>query len=160
MRKRIISCLIASTILFSITACKGTGKSSSASNASVNSSTSTDNQSSQAQSPTNTPEGKSDKTPFERFSAALDDAKYSYESVVMGAELVGAKSGIKYKFDFGKVELYQFEDDSEALTKAIADNGLTLEGFGVFPCKFNGNLAILIDVTENEDNLLSLFNAL
>ena len=68
--------------------------------------------------------------------------------------------GMKYKFDFGQLEIYQFEDDSEALSKAIGDKGLTLEGFGIFPCKFNGNLALLIDVTENEDDLLSIFDDL
>ena len=98
--------------------------------------------------------------PFDAFKAALDDAGYSYEVVAMGAELVGASRGEKYKFDFGTVELYQFDDDSDVLSKAIEDGGLTLEGFGVFPCEFNGSLAAIIDVTENEDALLDLFNSL
>lgn len=98
--------------------------------------------------------------PFDAFKTALDDAGYSYEVVTMGAELVGASRGEKYKFDFGTVELYQFDDDSDVLSKAIEDGGLTLEGFGVFPCEFNGSLAAIIDVTENEDALLGLFNSL
>lgn len=98
--------------------------------------------------------------PFDAFKAALDDAGYSYEVVTMGAELVGASRGEKYKFDFGTVELYQFDDDSDVLSKAIEDGGLTLEGFGVFPCEFNGSLAAIIDVTENADTLLGLFNSL
>lgn len=98
--------------------------------------------------------------PFDAFKAALDDAGYSYEVVAMGAELVGASRGEKYKFDFGTVELYQFDDDSDVLSKAIEDGGLTLEGFGVFPCEFNGSLAAIIDVTENADTLLGLFNSL
>ena len=98
--------------------------------------------------------------PFDAFKAALDDAGYSYEVVAMGAELVGASRGEKYKFDFGTVELYQFDDDSDVLSKAIEDGGLTLEGFGVFPCEFNGSLAAIIDATENADTLLGLFNSL
>ncbi len=78
----------------------------------------------------------------------------------MGAEFVGASSGEKYKFDFGTVELYRFDEGSDTLSKAVEDGGLTLEGFGVFPCHFNGSLAAIIDVTENEDALLDLFNSL
>lgn len=102
----------------------------------------------------------SSETPFEKFQSLLDGAGYSYETVTMGAELVGASAGEKYKFDFGTVELYQFDENSDALAKALDDGGITLEGFGVFPCEFNGNLAVLIDVTENTDSLLSLFNSL
>lgn len=105
-----------------------------------------------------TPEPSPD--PFDAFKAALDDAGYSYEVVTMGAALVGASRGEKYKFDFGTVELYQFDDTSNALSKAVEDGGLTLEGFGVSPCEFNGNLAAIIDVTENAGALLNLFNSL
>ncbi|NBI68227.1 hypothetical protein D1646_15740 [Pseudoflavonifractor sp. 60] len=156
MKHRIISFALAGVMCLSMAACKGEEKSSPSNSIPSDSSAS----SSQAQSSSIAPESKGGETPFERFAAELDDANYSYESVVMAAELVGAKIGMKYKFDFGKVELYQFEDGSEALSKAINDNGLTMEGFGVFPCQFNGNLALLIDVTENEDNLLSIFTGL
>lgn len=99
-------------------------------------------------------------TPFDRFEAGLNDAGYTYETVPMAAELVGAHMGVKYKFDFGTVELYQFEDGSDALVKATQDGGLTLEGFGVVRCELNGDLAAVVSVTENEDTLLSLFNGL
>ena len=154
MKRKIVSSLILLGMVLFITSC---GK-----EAPSNSSTSVDNRSNQEQSSSSvtTEENEARETPFERFEAALDNAKYSYESVPMAAELVGAKMGMKYKFDFGQLEIYQFEDDSEALSKAIGDKGLTLEGFGIFPCKFNGNLALLIDVTENEDDLLSIFDDL
>lgn len=99
-------------------------------------------------------------TPFDRFEAGLNDAGYTYETVPMAAELVGAHMGVKYKFDFGTVELYQFEDGSDALAKATQDGGLTLEGFGVVRCELNGDLAAVVSVTENEDAFLSLFNGL
>ena len=100
------------------------------------------------------------KSPFEKYRSALDNAGYAYEAVTMGAEFVGASSGEKYKFDFGTVELYRFDEGSDTLSKAVEDGGLTLEGFGVCPCHFNGSLAAIIDVTENEDALLDLFNSL
>ena len=99
-------------------------------------------------------------TPFDRLVASLDDAGYGYETVTMAAKLVGAHIGVKYKFDFGTVELYQFEDDSDALAQATKDGGLMLEGFGVVRCDFNGSLAAIFDVTENGDTLHTLFEAL
>lgn len=99
-------------------------------------------------------------TPFDKFKSALDNAGYSYETVAMAADLVGAQSGTKYKFDFGTVELYQFEEGSDILKSAVANGGLSLPGFGVFPCHFKGNLALIVDVNENEDAILNLFNSL
>lgn len=99
-------------------------------------------------------------TPFDTFKGELSKSGFTYETVTMGAELVGAVKGEKYKFDFGSVELYEFEDGSEALSAAKENVGLTLEGFGTFPCEFNGNLAMLIDVTENEDTIKDIFNGL
>ena len=99
-------------------------------------------------------------TPFEQFRSSLDDAGYTYEVTTMAAELVGASSGEKYKFDFGTVELYQFDEGSESLAQVEADGGVTLEGFGVFSCELNGNLAAVINVTEHYDDILSIFNSL
>lgn len=100
------------------------------------------------------------ETPFEKFSSELDSLGYQYQTTTMAAELVGAKTGQKYTFDFGKIEIYQFEEGSEALEQAINDGGVYLEGFGVFPCVFNGTLAAIVDVTENEDQIIDLFNGL
>lgn len=110
--------------------------------------------------PNSTEEPGETSTPFDRFKRALDNSEYSYEVVPMAAELVGASVGEKYKFDFGTVELYQFDENSEAFSKAKENDGLTLEGFGVFPCRFNGNLAAIIDVAENEDALTDMFDSL
>lgn len=100
------------------------------------------------------------KDKFTTFKDKLSESSFTYETVTMGADLVGAVKGEKYKFDFGSVELYEFEEGSDALTTAKDNGGLTLEGFGTFPCEFNGNLAMLIDVTENEDAIKSIFSAL
>ena len=122
----------------------------------------TPNQSADAtvQSEPKSDESSVEETPFDKFQQGLDNAGYSYEIVPMAAELVGAISGVKYKLDFGTVEVSQFEDGSEALASAVEGGGILLEGFGTFPCDFNGNLAALIDVTENKDAILDLFNSL
>ncbi len=155
--KKTLAFILALMLAFALAGCGGeTGNTPSAS----------PTESSQAEptpspeAPEVTPEPQQDATPFEKFSDGLDKLGYKYESTVMGAELVGAKSGQKYTFDFGKIEIYQFEDGSEALEKAVSDGGVTLEGFGVFPCEFNGNLAAIVELSENEEAILNLFNSL
>lgn len=100
------------------------------------------------------------ETPFDKFTSGLDSLGYQYETTTMAAELVGGKVGQKYTFDFGEIEIYQFDEGSDALTQALSDGGLYLEGFGVFPCIFNGNLAAIVDLSENEDQIVELFNGL
>lgn len=90
---------------------------------------------------------------FSQFKDALDNAGYPYEVVQMGAELVGAERGEKYKFDFGTVELYRFSSGADALT-----NGeIALEGFGSFPIEVSGQYGAIISVTANEDEIKEMF---
>lgn len=150
--KKVISLVLALSLLVALVACGSTSTSSQdGTGAPQPSAAETDTVVEPSASSEDT------QTPFERFEEALSSTGYEYEAVVMAAELVGAHAGMKYKFDFGTVELYQFEEGSDTLSKAVEDGGITLEGFGVFPCEFNGNLAAVFDVTENEDILLSLF---
>lgn len=93
---------------------------------------------------------------FEQFKSGLDDAGYSYETVTMAAELIGAERGEKYKFDFGQVELYRFADGAEPLTAGE----VILEGFGAIPISVSGNYGAIIDVTENEADIHAIFEAL
>ena len=155
--KRALAFILALILALSLSGCGGeTGNTPSASPSESSQADPTTSQ----EVPEATPEPEQDATPFEKFSDGLDKLGYQYESTVMGAELVGAKSGQKYTFDFGKIEIYQFEDGSEALEKAVSDGGVTLEGFGVFPCEFNGNLAAIVELSENEEAILNLFNSL
>lgn len=166
--KKLIALLFALCML--LTACSSPKEPADTSNVSTTDTTQEAVQSDAAQDAEDTPAGEEDTaddpaaqataSPFETFQAALDEAGYTYEVVTMGAELVGAAAGEKYKFDFGTVELYQFDEGSAALEQAVADGGLTLEGIGVLPCEFNGNLAALINVTENSDTILNIFQSL
>lgn len=100
------------------------------------------------------------ETPFDKFTSGLDSLGYQYETTTMAAELVGAKVGQKYTFDFGQIEIYQFDEESDALNQAVSNGGVYLEDFGTFPCIFNGNLAAFVDLSENEDQIVELFNGL
>lgn len=100
------------------------------------------------------------ETPFDKFASELDSLGYQYETTTMAAELVGAKVGQKYTFDFGQIEIYQFDEGSDALNQAVSDGGLYLEDFGTFPCIFNGNLAAIVDLSANESEIVDLFNGL
>lgn len=117
-----------------------------------------------AQEPTAVPStepGQPQNDIFAQFQAALDSAGYTYETVVMGAELVGAEQGMKYKIGDGSIELYRFDEDSESYKKAAEDNALTLEGFGAFPATVKNGFAILInDLPDSESEILSMFDGL
>ena len=93
---------------------------------------------------------------FEAFPAALDDAGYTYETTMMGAELIGAERGEKYTFEFGSVELYRFPEGAEALTTGE----VTLEGFGAFPIEVNGNYGLVVSLDENADAIVNIFKSL
>lgn len=157
MKKK--SILLSATLLFALllSACggKGTEPTQKVSDAGVSQNIIAD-----TPAPTEDVKDHESTDPFDAFKDKLSQGGFSYETVTMAAELVGAQKGEKYKFSFGSVELYLFEDESEALNAAKENGGLTLEGFGVFPCEFNGNLAMLIDVTESEDQIQEIFISL
>lgn len=68
----------------------------------------------------------------------------------MGAELVGAVEGKKYKTAEFKVEVYMFDEDSEAYKNLVETGKLELEGFGQFDAILNGKYAMLAnDVPED-----------
>ena len=117
-----------------------------------------------AQEPTAVQGAESDQPQsdiFAQFQVALDSAGYTYETVVMGAELVGAEQGMKYKIGEGSIELYRFDEDSESYKKASEDNALTLDGFGAFPATVKNGFAILInDLPDSESDILSIFDGL
>lgn len=60
-----------------------------------------------------------EKTKFEQFEAGLDELGIKYEKVTMGADLVGAQEGVKYKLSDGNVELYKFDTSTDAYKTAV-----------------------------------------
>lgn len=146
MRKKFASMILATVAVATLSAC-GAGVAN-------NAITVTPTQPAQQVEATWTPESAADG--FAQFKAGLDGAGYSYEVVPLGADLVGAERGEKYKFDFGKVELYRFAEGSEALTSGE----IVLEGFGAFPIEVNGQYGAIIDVTTHKNAMEDIFSAL
>ena len=106
-----------------------------------------------------TPEGTEDV--FTTFSSALKDAGYTFEEVQMGASLIGAEDGIKYKLDNGgKIELYRFDPESDAYKAALDKGQITMDGIGSFPATVANGMAMLMDSVENEDTVMKIFNDL
>ena len=97
---------------------------------------------------------------FEAFAAGLGRLGIDYEEVVMEAEIVGAVQGMKFKLSDGQIELYRFEEGSDALKAATDNKVLTLEGFGAFPAEVNGEYAMMIDYMVHTDAIIELFNSL
>ena len=103
---------------------------------------------------------ETDDAVFEAFAAGLDRLGIEYEEAVMEAEIVGAVQGIRFKLSNGQIELYVFEEGSDALKAATDNKILTLEGFGAFPAKINGKYAMMIDYMGQTDAIIELFNSL
>lgn len=154
MKKRIAAIACTSALLIALSAC-GEPASQNGDN-----STPTPAVVSPAQEPAASPEQPQSDI-FTQFQDALDSAGYSYETTVMGAELVGAEQGMKYKIGDGSVELYRFDESSDAYKKADEDNALTLEGFGAFPATVKDGRALLIDgLADEQDAITAIFDGL
>lgn len=101
------------------------------------------------------------KTTFEQFEAGMDDAGFAYEKTTMAAAYIGALEGYKYEFiSGGKVELYRFDPDSEALKNATINKSVFMEGFGSFPAEINGKMILLANDNESKDTISEIFNSI
>lgn len=101
------------------------------------------------------------KTEFEQFESGLDELGIKYEKVTMGAELVGAQQGTKYKLSDGNIELYKFDISTDAYKAAVNNKAVTLQGFGAISAEFNNDMALIFDdeVSSKED-IQKLFSEL
>lgn len=96
---------------------------------------------------------------FDTIKKALQDNGYSItKETTMGADLIGAKSGIKYATDKGSIEFYQFDKTSDAYKKAEKDGVVSMEGFGDFKVVLNNDFAMMSD--KKSEDLIKLFKSL
>lgn len=150
MKKKVVFVAVVALLAFSMQSC-GTENNSNSNNTAEPTSSVAQVQKNEVNS-----QQTEESDGFEKFESALDDAGYAYEVTVTAAEMVGAERGQRYTFDFGTVELYRFPEGSEALEKGEVE----LEGFGAFPIEVNDIYGAIIDVTENEEEITEMFNAL
>lgn len=101
-----------------------------------------------------------DSDAFTRFEAGLSDLGISFsERVTMDATYVGGEAGYKYKCDGYKIELYQFNPESDAYKKAESEGIVTLDGFGDFSVLAHDGLVLLNNGSLPQE-VIDLFNSL
>lgn len=96
------------------------------------------------------------RTVFEQFEDALEDKNITFQKVTMGAELVGAEQGVKYKLQNENVEIYRFDTSSDAYVEAENTQSLKMEGFGAFEATVVNGYAIVSDNAE----LINIFTSI
>ncbi len=101
-----------------------------------------------------------DSDAFTRFEAGLSDLGISFsERVTMDATYIGGESGYKYQCEGYKIELYQFDPESDAYKKAESEGIVTLEGFGDFSALAHDGL-VLLNNSSLPQEIVDLFNSL
>lgn len=101
-----------------------------------------------------------DSGAFQRFEDGLAALGISYsERVTMDATYIGGEAGYKYQCDDYKIELYQFDPESDAYKKAESEGIVTLEGFGDFSVLSHDGLVLLNNGSLPQE-VIGLFNSL
>ena len=101
-----------------------------------------------------------DSDAFTRFEAGLSDLGISSsERVTMDATYIGGEAGYKYQCEGYKIELYQFDPESDAYKKAESEGIVTLEGFGDFSALAHDGL-VLLNNSSLPQEIVDLFNSL
>ena len=97
---------------------------------------------------------------FGPFESGLAELGLTYtERTPLAADMIGGTTGYRYTFDDFKVELYEFDPESDAYKQAESAGAFTMEGFGSFPAYFNSGL-VMIEADGLPQAVLDLFNSL
>lgn len=169
MKKRVITALLLLTLSASAVACGNSEAESSEPSQSLEETVSTpeeesnvesepDNQSEAESTPENESSEVSEKTLDDIESYLLDKGVLSGERVQMGAELIGAISGFKYKDSVG--EIYEYDINSEEYQKLANGEEIPLQGMDGFTMKavsVNGKFALFGNDVSQE--LIDAFNS-
>ena len=101
-----------------------------------------------------------DSDAFTRFEAGLSELGIFFsERVTMDATYIGGEAGYKYQCEGYKIELYQFDPESDAYKKAESEGIVTLEGFGDFSALAHDGL-VLLNTSSLPQEIVDLFNSL
>lgn len=170
MKKRVITALLLLTLSASAVACGNGEAESSEPSQSLEETVSTPEEESNVESEPDT-QSEAESTPAENESSEvsektlddiesylLDKGVLSGERVQMGAELIGAISGFKYKDSVG--EIYEYDINSEEYQKLANGEEIPLQGMDGFTMKaisVNGKFALFGDDVPQE--LIDAFNS-
>lgn len=100
------------------------------------------------------------------FADALTAAGFEYLQTEPYFAFVGAIGGCKFQlgdeFSSEFAEVYQFDPEGEAFKKAVEENALTVEGFGISmpDIVVNGNLILYMTDCESREKVVEIFAAL
>lgn len=100
---------------------------------------------------------------FQQFENGLTDKQIEFEIVQKEASMVGAKEGYGYIFnDEASVELYLFDQSSDAYKEAVKNNKIYLESFDIeIGVVFNDDVCIFYNgESANKADIEEIFESL
>ena len=105
-------------------------------------------------------EGKQQEDPFVKFENGLKDLGLEVtQKIETAAGMIGGIKGQKYTIGDYKIELYQFDAESDAYKQAEQKGAVTMEGFGDFPVYAHNGMIMMKD-SSIPQSVIDLFQTL
>lgn len=80
------------------------------------------------------------------------------EEVKMGAELIGAKEGIKFKTSKGNIEVYEYDISSESFSLLKESGSIEMSGFIITPSAINKQFVLMCNEHQEKDKVIKSFS--
>lgn len=97
-----------------------------------------------------------------QIKEGLNSLGMNYAEVPVTADLIGAEKAVRYQFDDNTlIEIYKFDENSDAFKKVKENKEVTIEGAGSAPVdEVSENLALYIEGDiKNKDEIIKLFKS-
>lgn len=104
-----------------------------------------------------------DDQTYLNFKEGLDNLGMVYTEIPVAGDLIGAQKAIRYQFDNDTlIEVYKFDENSDAFKLVEKNKEVTIEGAGSAPVdEVSGNLALYIEGDiKNKKEIIELFKSL
>lgn len=104
-----------------------------------------------------------DDSTYLEIKEGLDNLGMKYTEMPVTADLIGAKKAVRYTFDDNTlIEIYKFDENSEAFKKVKENKEVTIEGAGSAPVdEVSANLALYIEGDiKNKKEIIDLFKSI
>jgi len=97
-----------------------------------------------------------------QIKEGLNSLGMNYAEIPVTADLIGAEKAVRYQFDDNTlIEIYKFDENSDAFKKVKENKEVTIEGAGSAPVdEVSENLALYIEGDiKNKDEIIKLFKS-
>ncbi len=97
-----------------------------------------------------------------QIKEGLNNLGMNYAEIPVTADLIGAEKAVRYQFDDNTlIEIYKFDENSDAFKKVKENKEVTIEGAGSAPVdEVSENLALYIEGDiKNKDEIIKLFES-